>query len=295
MRYIIGNIIGYFLVRIQYFFARKRYKNHILSIYFHNPQKKVFENCINYLKTNNYKFLSADQLYSILCSRKLVDEKYVFISLDDAWNGNLWNVIPCAEYNRIPIVIFTPIQPLHDGVLWLRWFRDKELAMQFYNDYPILRQCKPQELSTTTRNEIWGKLRNVKSYHREIMTENEVIEISKSCFVSIGAHTVSHPILPKCNSRELNYELKESKRYLEALLKMPVQYMAYPNGDYNKDIIDVCRSNNYKMAFTTIQRMINIQSDHLYELPRYCVPNGYGKYESLARMLGLWNKIMHND
>jgi peptidoglycan/xylan/chitin deacetylase (PgdA/CDA1 family) len=293
MRYFIGNIIGYFLVQTQRFFARKRYKNHILSIYFHNPQKYVFENCINYLKANNYKFLSADQLYSILCSRKLTDEKYVFISLDDTWRDNLQNVIPCSEYNRIPITIFTPIQPLLDGVLWLRWFRDKKLVEQLYNDYPVLRQCKPKELTTTIRNEIWEKLRSMKSYPREIMTENEVVEISESRFVSIEAHTVSHPILTKCNSKELDYELKESKRYLKSLLKMPVQYMAYPNGDYNKDTIDVCRLNHYKMAFTTVQRMINIQLDQFYELPRYCVPNGYGKYESLARMLGLWNKIIH--
>lgn len=289
IRILIGNIFGYLLLLRH---KSKTCENKILSVYFHNPKKRVFEDCVTYLKAEKYKFLSIDELYSIISERKQVNGKNVFISLDDAWRENISNVIPCVEINKIPITVFTPVQPLKDGVLWLKWFRDEELIDKCSDEYPELKRRAPKNLLTAVRNNIWNKLRYLKSYPREIMTEADIQKLSKSPFITIEGHTMSHPILPKCDEKELDYELNASKEKLEALLGSHISYMAYPNGDYNDIVIEACRRYNYKMAFTTEQRMIDIQSDNLYKLPRQCVPNGYGKYETLARMLGLWNKML---
>ena len=290
IRVLIGNIIGHLLLQGR--MSGLNIDNKILSIYFHNPCRRVFEECIKYLKDRKYKFLSIDELYSIISKREQVSGNHVFISLDDAWRGNLSNVIPFVERNKIPITIFTPVQPLNDGVLWLKWFRDEELIDKCSDEYPELKRRVPKSLLTAVRNNIWNKLRDLKSYPREIMTEAEIQKLSESPFITIEGHTMTHPILTKCDEWDLEYELNVSKEKLEALLGSPVSYMAYPNGDYNDNIVEACQRYNYKMAFTTEQRMIDVPSDNLYKLPRQCVPNGYGKYESLARMLGLWNKML---
>jgi glycosyltransferase involved in cell wall biosynthesis/peptidoglycan/xylan/chitin deacetylase (PgdA/CDA1 family) len=49
--------------------------------------------------------------------------------------------------------------------------------------------------------------------------------------VSIGAHTLSHPILAKCDGTTAMHEIAESKTVLERRLGRPVRHLAYPFGD----------------------------------------------------------------
>ncbi|WP_435084967.1 polysaccharide deacetylase family protein [Petrimonas sulfuriphila] len=291
IRILLGDIVGYLLLLCWKIFDKFNYKTQILSVYFHNPQKKVFENTIGFLRRNGYQFISIDELYSIIGSKAKLNTKIALITLDDAWLGNLTNVIPFIEQHHIPITIFVATQPLRDGVLWLNYFRDKALCTQYETTFPELKLSNPKKLSTTRRNEIWETLRNEKGYERVIMSEQNIRELSKNKYVTIGSHTVSHPVLPNCTKEELQDELSESKRQLEEITGCTVGSFAYPNGDYNGEIIRKCRKNGYEMAFTTEQRLLDIEKDSLYTLPRYCVPDKFGKYESIARALGMWSKL----
>ncbi|WP_418892370.1 polysaccharide deacetylase family protein [Limibacterium fermenti] len=294
IRILLGDIVGYFLLLYWKIFEKRKFnfKMQLLSVYFHNPQKKVFEHAVNFLHHNGYRFISTEELYLIINSKTKLNTKTALITLDDAWIGNLTNVIPFIEQHRIPITIFTATNPLKDGVLWLNYFRDKTLLHQYETIFPELKLSNPKKLSTACRNEIWKTLRGKKKYTREIMTEENIQGLSKSKYITIGSHTVSHPILPNCEEKELRYELSESKQKLQEMLHSVVNSLAYPNGDYNDDVIEECKRAGYIMAFTTEQRLLDIEKDSLYKLPRYSVPNEFGKYESIARALGLWNKFL---
>lgn len=290
MRRFFGNMIGYLLVVYWKLFCCNNNKT-ILSIYFHNPEKIVFEEIIGFLRRNDYQFISTKELEVILKSKEKLTTKTALITLDDAWLGNLINVIPFIEHHHIPITIFTATEPLKDGVLWLNYFRDKRLRDQYKIIFPELKLSNPKKLSSMRRNEIWETLRNEKKYKREIMTEKNICKISKSKYITIGSHTVSHPILPNCNVEELRYELIESKRKLEEITGYEVRYLAYPNGDFNDNVIQECKNADYGIAFTTEQRLLDVEKDSRFQLPRNCVPDKYDKYESIARALGIWDKL----
>lgn len=288
IRIIIGNIIGWLLIRFYRDPLKSRFSNKVLSIYYHNPTKKVFADTICFLKKHGYSFISTSELYDVIVNNKKLKFKTALITLDDAWIDNISNVIPYACENNIPITIFAATQPLSDGVLWLKYFRNENLILLLKDKFSHLNLSKPKLLKTTDRDIILIEMKHKVLFAREIMTLNNLLYISKYDNVTIGSHTVSHPILLNCNQKELLYELRVSKEILEANLKKEVISLAYPNGDYNSNIIVECKNAGYKLAFTTEQKILDTINDSPYALPRYCVPDKYGKYESIARGIGVW-------
>ena len=62
---------------------------------------------------------------------------------------------------------------------------------------------------------------------------------------TIGSHTVTHPDLTKLSVTNIDSELINSKNYLENITNKPIEYFAYPYGNYNKIVIE-----NVKKAAT---------------------------------------------
>jgi len=49
--------------------------------------------------------------------------------------------------------------------------------------------------------------------------------------ITIGSHSMTHPILPRLSEPAIEAELRDSRRMLEAKLHRPVDLFSYPNGD----------------------------------------------------------------
>lgn len=263
-------------------------KRHILSIYLHNPLKDVFESTVLYLKKKGFRFVSTEDLQKLLEQKESLQGRTAIVTLDDAWHDNLQNVIPVAEKYQLPITIFTPVQPVEDGVMWLKWFRDGELQSLF----PEAVKQNPKKLPTSKRNELLTKMKENKRFEREMMSLEEVQAIAKLPLVTMGGHTYSHPILPNCTHEELESELVDAAKTLRAWIGTDIHVMAYPNGDYNDEVISVSKKAGFDMAFTTKEGLyIDIRHADPMRLPRNCVPNAFGKWESRARALGVWQKV----
>ena len=82
------------------------------------------------------------------------------------------------------------------------------------------------------------------------LTKEQLLEMSKAGW-QIEAHTVSHPKLNELTSKQLEFELKDSKKKLEELLNTPVMYLAYPYGSYTEQVIQEAKGAGYLMGFTT--------------------------------------------
>ena len=123
------------------------------------------------------------------------------------------------------------------------------------------------------------------------------MSFQNSKYVNFGAHTVTHPILSKCDSYTSYFEITESRKKLESWLNYSINSFAYPNGNYTQREIDILKQSNYKIAFTTVPEYItpdNISS--IYELPRFDVLENVSFVENICRMTGLWfeNKTKTN-
>jgi peptidoglycan/xylan/chitin deacetylase (PgdA/CDA1 family) len=88
----------------------------------------------------------------------------------------------------------------------------------------------------------------------------------------VGSHTLTHPILTSLSSSDLEAEVGSSRRELEAALRRPVDFFAYPNGDHDAQA-RACVRRHYRGAVTTMEERLSSASD-LHLLPRHCAPIG---------------------
>ncbi len=52
--------------------------------------------------------------------------------------------------------------------------------------------------------------------------------------VTVGSHSMTHPVLPSMSAGEIESELAESRRLIEAKLGRPAEFFSYPNGDVDE-------------------------------------------------------------
>jgi peptidoglycan/xylan/chitin deacetylase (PgdA/CDA1 family) len=102
------------------------------------------------------------------------------------------------------------------------------------------------------------------------MNWDELCSLSPD-LITIGSHTVNHPILTKLTHEEMHYEIRESRQWLERRLNKPVEFFCYPNGDYDESITSIV-AENYKAAVTTRQGFFET-GDDIYQIKRIPAPD----------------------
>jgi len=88
---------------------------------------------------------------------------------------------------------------------------------------------------------------------RPKMTWDQLKEIDREGLVTVASQTRSHPAsLPALSAKALKNEMEGSKRSLEKHLGHRVDYLAYPNGKYDRRVADTAKAAGYLMAFTEV-------------------------------------------
>lgn len=123
-----------------------------------------------------------------------------------------------------------------------------------------------------------------KPYNR--MTWDQLKEMANSHAVTIASHTLSHPKLHNLATRaEKEKEIVEANKALKYQLGIDNVWLAYPYGDYDDEVIDICRKAGIKMAVTTDAGRVHVGS-FPYDLKRAYIGNDI----SLARFSERLNK-----
>jgi peptidoglycan/xylan/chitin deacetylase (PgdA/CDA1 family) len=123
------------------------------------------------------------------------------------------------------------------------------------------------------------------------MTAADIREIAALPQLTIGAHTVTHPILPKCTVQQIEEELLNSKKQVEVWTGKPIMAFAYPNGSYDgreREYLERC---GYALAATTESRPGTPESDR-YLFPRNVVMDDGSLAENLCHALGIWEPVV---
>lgn len=149
----------------------------------------------------------------------------------------------------------------------------------YLNAYPILVQNKiPFTVFITT-----GFI-NFPGY----ITEEQLKEMCADPLCTVGAHTVSHPVLRTLTRADIKDELNNSKAALEKILGIKVLYLAYPYGNISavpRSAETIAAITGYEYAFSTLQMSIkksmvkkryfiprwNINDANIQYRLRYCV------------------------
>jgi peptidoglycan/xylan/chitin deacetylase (PgdA/CDA1 family) len=99
--------------------------------------------------------------------------------------------------------------------------------------------------------------------------------------VTIGSHSMSHPILTSLTADETDAELRESRALLEKRLARPVTLFCYPNGDLHEAALSSARR-YYRSAVTVEHGAVKAGADP-HRLPR--LPAEAHRSRRLARRM----------
>ncbi len=120
---------------------------------------------------------------------------------------------------------------------------------QYQNAIPILLKYKFKAAFFVNPQTISFK-------NRIFMNTVDLVDLDKHGF-DVQSHTWAHSNLvikrgeaPAAYNVRLTHELRDSKVWLERLLKKRMKYFAYPYGFYNSFVVKAVADSGYKMAFT---------------------------------------------
>jgi len=125
-----------------------------------------------------------------------------------------------------------------------------------------------------------------------LLTCAELREFS-SAGMTIGAHTLSHPVLSKLSSKAAYAEISESRVRLEAALQKPVWAFAYPFGDppsVTPEILEMPQKAGYEAAFMNFGGGLGAELPP-FALPRVHVTAGMSLGEFEAHVSGFYLRL----
>jgi peptidoglycan/xylan/chitin deacetylase (PgdA/CDA1 family) len=138
-----------------------------------------------------------------------------------------------------------------------------------------------RHLASEERELIMAELRSVfvrpnhRAWSNRVMTGAEVRELVADGLVTIGAHTVTHPVLAGLGTVACHREITESKRVCEALIGAPVASFAYPYGDFDAKAREAVKTAGFSFA-CSVQHGPAFATSDVFALPRIHVSNWDG-------------------
>ncbi|MDO9713580.1 polysaccharide deacetylase family protein [Paracraurococcus lichenis] len=100
------------------------------------------------------------------------------------------------------------------------------------------------------------------------MTADEVPELLAGGMIELGAHTVTHPLLPLLTPRSRAREIRASKAACEALTGSAVEGFAYPYGGTDPETAALVRDSGFTWACSTRNGGVDRYSGDRFDLPR---------------------------
>lgn len=154
--------------------------------------------------------------------------------------------------------------PIHSGARQLPGACGRYTAVTFDdglqnivdNALPELRKRKiPATLFIVTdvlgRNPSWEYFGGDDPTLQRAMTEEQLKELP-SDLVTIGSHTMTHPVLPKIDAEQLRRELAGSRSKLESMLSREVKQLSFPYGSFDERVVHACREAGYDRVFSAL-------------------------------------------
>jgi peptidoglycan/xylan/chitin deacetylase (PgdA/CDA1 family) len=240
----------------------------------------------------HYRVLTVEELAERLQEGR-VPRNALALTFDDGYRDNLTHAAPILKRLGLPATVF--LVTGHIGTPQALWF--DRLAMAFKAaaarrvalgegrllslgtvgerlaglDAALahLKRVSDEERSASVERLIDALHPNSERPKRLMLSWDEVDALRGLGF-SIGAHTVTHPILSRLSPERAWEEIHGSKAAIEKALGDPVRAFAYPNGrsdDYNETVTRLVRDVGFTCAMTA-RRGLNDIDTPVLELRR---------------------------
>lgn len=216
------------------------------------------------------------------------------ITFDDGYADNATIAAPILAKLRLPATFFVATGFLDGGRMWndtvieaIRIARGRRLDLSAVGlgEWP----CGNDAERVVTIAGLLDRLKYLPQAERQakvdavgsavglaersdlMMTRQQVRELRRYG-MSIGAHTITHPILTTLGIDEARREIADGRRDLEETLGERVKLFAYPNGkparDYDAVHVALVREMGFDAAVATAWGVADRNSDR-FQLPRF--------------------------
>jgi peptidoglycan/xylan/chitin deacetylase (PgdA/CDA1 family) len=141
--------------------------------------------------------------------------------------------------------------PVTMGQVWDDWtgkvrLPSRPVVLSFDDGYPD----QYSNAAGRLRSYHWPAVLNLVVHNGTALRDAQVRRMVKWGW-EIGSHTLHHPILTHLSSASLRRELVESRHILERKFAVPVDFLCYPGGIYDRRVMRAARDAGY-LAATTI-------------------------------------------
>jgi len=116
------------------------------------------------------------------------------------------------------------------------------------------------------------------------MSSDQIKALSQKGHV-IASHTTDHHNVRKYAGEDWDFQLLKPKKRLESIIGKPVDYFAYPFGEWNEAAIPELKKRDYKAAFQLSSNKRD-SSEPLYAIRRMIVPGNWD-----GKAMDKWMKI----
>lgn len=173
---------------------------------------RKFERQISYLKKNGFEFHTTSELIKFYRANGRFPQKAIAITFDDGWKDNYLNAFPVLKKYGVRATIF--LIPAFIG----------------------------QTTDIVTAD---GE------GPREHLAEKDILEMAVNG-IEFASHSFSHKLFDRVGNEEIEFEVTESKKFIENLTQKECTTFAYPAGFFTDFAKEAIRKAGYDAAFTTI-------------------------------------------
>ena len=230
-----------------------------------------FDKIIKYLK-NNFTIVSLSEIFEMHRSKTKPKQKTIALTFDDGYINNFSVALPVLKKYKVPATFYLISKGLIDDSYYV-WPDIIDLVQRevkenivlaagtfkypgFYCDelklglVDFLKSCGSKrekyisELSA--KYPFYKDVAKKQPQLIELIRKNEFSKYVNEPLIEYGSHTHTHFNLEHLSKEECESELLESKKIIRDLTgKEPIS-LAFPDGSYNTETIDVALKAGYK-------------------------------------------------
>jgi peptidoglycan/xylan/chitin deacetylase (PgdA/CDA1 family) len=282
------------------------------------------------LRRSGLDWISLDEMHRRMTERNF-SRRFVCLTFDDGYRDVLQFAYPILKELRVPFAIYVP-SSFPDGLGELWWLaleaviagndriglvingRDRKFDCQTVNE----KRALYHELYWWLRNQSTEKemrdiVRKLAAFYQvdlaafcaeQCMDWPELAQLAADPLVTLGARTVSHPILAKLPQDTAASEMELSRSVIEAALGMKPAHLSYPFGDRaacGAREFEAAAELGFKTAVTARTGVVFASHrQRMTALPRIPVDSAYQRIRYLRVLLSgagtaLWNGFHRVD
>ena len=252
--------------------------------------------------SKHFSCLKLEEAVELLRRKRPLPPNSVVVTFDDGFWNNLGYAFPILRRFGVPATVFVTTGYIGRGteLLWTERVGRLLRAAKIPDETARRVRMRLKAMSFRERDAAIEELENryggdeirqapLDLNRYTFLTWSQTKQLA-SGGITIGSHTVAHPIMSSLDDDQRRVEVMQSKQEIERHLGTPCKVFSYPNGTPN----DFCQSDKeslreagYLAAVTQIAGMNDAQTDH-FELKRVNIGRGHGPQLFVAQVSGFW-------